>query len=261
MPLPLHQSIPDGMSEPTNSTVIDSATAYARWSAVARELVETLASCSACLRSKLARDVQHEDWQTVLDGVHQGITEVFMFAQQSSDVVGMAPARVSSVAASHALDHPLAQLARGYAAAFEAVGLVGLLLGSMSDAEIPSSAPEFIALGHRAAQALVPGLDLAFGRRRLGSVAQMCEHIGALENQADALFRSATALLLGPSGRLPEVVPTADRAVEEAEGAQQAAVRWTAHRATTLRLLVALEMLTDRCEDVADALLLVERLR
>lgn len=276
------ESKADGMSEATDPTAVAPATTYARWSAVAQALAETLSNCSVCLQARLTRDVQHEDWQIVLDGVHRGVTEAFMFTQQHASLTesgattaAKTAGEAASATAMRVFDHPLAQLGRAYAAAFEAVGLACLLLGNRPIAEIPPSAREFIELSRRAAQALVQGLDLAFGRRRLGSVAQICEHIGALENQADALFRNATAALLGPRtrarGQRTQVAVKTE--AEEGTGEVRTGLetvgleemdeleeQWTAQCAATLRLLVALEMLTDRCEDVADALLLVERL-
>ncbi len=79
---------------------------------------------------------------------------------------------------------------------------------------------------------------MLLGTRRSGSIAQLAAYVGTLEGQADTLLRGFLAAPLQNS----------------THGRQQDA----ADRQNTERhILLALEAMTDRCEDIADALLAV----
>lgn len=147
------------------------------------------------------------------------------------------------------LEHPLVRLARAYRAAFDAHGVALLLTDD--GAPIPSEARGLVERAAQAARLLGKLTDLIYHGRGLGTVAHLCEHVGALENQADALYRSAVSALFSASGA-PGVTPRTNGANEQVE------TRWTAERAWRFHLLCALEALTDRCEDIADELMLVD---
>lgn len=134
-------------------------------------------------------------------------------------------------------DHPLARLARAYAEAFEAVryAIASLAQHPQGQGRLPAQLAES---AERAAGALVQAIELVFGQRRFGSLSNIFAYVGAVEGQADDLLRRGIESLLGA-------------------GADPATGGWDRRRADELRTLLALEALTDRCEDVADALLLV----
>ncbi|MBF6590940.1 MAG: hypothetical protein IVW57_10495 [Ktedonobacterales bacterium] len=139
-----------------------------------------------------------------------------------------------------AFDHPLVQLARAYGTAFGAVETAAQLL-ARAPTERPTRAAERITeLAVRAAKDLRQAVNLAFGQRGLGTVQHLCDHIATLENQADALYHSAVAMYLSKCG------------------AARPGPRWTRDDAEHIQCLAALEALTDRCEDVAEALLLAQ---
>jgi hypothetical protein len=145
------------------------------------------------------------------------------------------------------LEHPLVRLARAYRAAFDAHG-VALLLLADDEARIPDEARGLVERATQAARLLGRLTDLIYRSRGLGSVAHLCENIGLLENQADALYRSAVSALFSTGGG--NGAPGATTSQEQ--------TRWTAERAWRFHLLCALEALTDRCEDIADELMLVD---
>lgn len=148
------------------------------------------------------------------------------------------------------LEHPLVRLARAYRAAFDAHG-VALLLLADDQALMPGEASGLVERAAQAAKLLGRLTDLIYHERGLGSVAHLCENVGMLENQADALYRSAVGALFSANGATG-VTSTAASAQEQAQ------TRWTAERAWRFHLLCALEALTDRCEDIADELMLVD---
>jgi hypothetical protein len=147
------------------------------------------------------------------------------------------------------LEHPLVRLAHAYRAAFDAQG-VALLLLADDQALMPSEARGLVDRAAQAARLLGRLTNLIYHGRGLGSVAHLCENVGMLENQADALYRSAVSALFGSHG--PHGVTPLNDAHERVE------TRWTAERAWRFHLLCALEALTDRCEDIADELMLVD---
>lgn len=204
---------------------------YVEWSALAHELIAALACCRMCLQAYATPAEQDSRWQSLLGTVHRGVVHSTALAN------ACIPTQAGDTSGSQ--NHPLAQLGRAYTAALESVGLAGLLLGGVTAEKMPPSAGDFVDLAYRAANALSQALDLAFGRRRLGSVSHLCAHVGALENQADSLFRGSVGALLGGRGEL------------------RAPRQWTRDRAETLRLLMVLEVLSDRCEDIADAVLVL----
>lgn len=141
------------------------------------------------------------------------------------------------------IEHPTVQLAHTYVAAFETIGSVALLIGNLQPDQLTVGVSMFVQLAQRAAGVLYEAVGLLTGQRKLGSVANACKVIGGLEDQADALFRSQIAALF-------------QRA--DADVAAVIDGGWTEQTARMVRTFVALESLTDRCEDIADALLLAE---
>jgi len=128
---------------------------------------------------------------------------------------------------------PLRQLARAYLSGFEAVGAVALL---SQQTTLPVEAPQLVELAAKSARALQQLTDLVFGNRHLGSVDSTFAYVGSLENQADSLFRAG---------------------VRQLAKASSGDVTQPGDVATRYRSLVSLELLTDRCEEIAESLLLV----
>lgn len=150
------------------------------------------------------------------------------------------------------LEHPLVRLAHAYRAAFDAHAVALLLMDDR--APMPGEARGLVERAAQAARLLNKLADLIYRGRGLGTVAHLCENVGALENQADALYRSAVSALFRANG-----APSESGATSRANNADdQAPTRWTAERAWRFHLLCALEALTDRCEDIADELMLVD---
>jgi hypothetical protein len=204
------------------------------WLVLTQQLVAAIAGCSDCFRPQAADGGLAASCQAALDVVHQG-------TDQASRMAHAAAAGVSSEQGGD--DHPLDRLARSYAEAFRAVGVACLL--AKNDATLAMSPRELslIGLAHDAAQVLTRAVGLIVGARRLGSLVQMCEAVGEYEDRADAVFREAVAFRLGK------------------REAERDLPGWSRQHAAELRALSALEALTDRCEDIADILLIVALVR
>lgn len=147
------------------------------------------------------------------------------------------------------LEGPLLRLTRAYRRAFDALGAACLLLASDAEAFPPdgSASATLVGLVERAAQcasALVKATNLLYTRQGLGTTAHFCAYIGDLENQADTLYRGAVSALF--------------RLKESGKEAGRRHRGWTPEHARRFRLLSALEGLSDRCEEIADELLLLD---
>ncbi|GAC1457068.1 MAG: hypothetical protein PVSMB4_17130 [Ktedonobacterales bacterium] len=201
------------------------------WPALARQLVVALEGCAACFDRHVDGAARAAACQGVLDGVRASITQASQFAR---DLSASLPAQPDGLEG-----HPLIRLAQSYAAAFQAVGVACLLAEHAATLDGDPLGPRLITLACESAETLVQANRLIFGQRLLGSPVQMCGHVGKLEDQADEVFRNAIASRLGDRAA-PSNGPT-----------------WSQHQADELRILSALEALTDRCEDIADMLLVV----
>ncbi len=133
--------------------------------------------------------------------------------------------------------YPWAELGRAYAAAFTAAGMVALQVAA-GPLRMTALAGELARLALRAAKTLAHGVGLLLGTRQSGSIGQISAYVGTLESQADTLLRGFLA------------APPQKR---RNGGQQTDAERDSVDR----QVLLALEAMTDRCEDIADALLAV----
>jgi hypothetical protein len=115
---------------------------------------------------------------------------------------------------------------------------------------LPPAAEPLVERASQAARQLVIITDLIFNGRGLGSTTDLCAYVGELENQADAMYRGAVSALFG--------LKEAERAEPAPGGSTRGASVWTPEHIRRFRVLNALESLTDRCEEIADELLLLE---
>lgn len=217
---------------------------YERWALLNDMLEGVLDRCLCLAQHDHSPDGPEADNEALLTQVQQGVL------QASQLEVWWRQAGISSVR--EPLEPPGVQLARTYSAAFEAVGVVALLLGNLPEGRLPASTAPFAALlidlAHIAAHAVHEELDLVFGRRRLGTVTNIHAYVASLENQADDVFRARVDAVLGNTRHV----------IAGSEGGEHGVGQWPQQTAQTMRLLIALEALTDRCEDIADALLFVK---
>ncbi|GEM_PF-3467104 len=213
------------------------------WRQLTDELIGGLTFCADCLgrEETVANErAQAVAAQTLLSGVSKGIAQagnlIERLRQRYADEESEGIEAVTSFS-----QHPLVRLAQTYLNAFEAVGVVSLLVFDMPlPQQMRATAVKCVSLALQAARELRRAINLVFASQGLGTVADSCAHIGRLENQADAAFQTALIAIFGqPSG-------------------EHVGQRWTQNEAGTLRLLLALEALTDRCEEIAEMLLLVE---
>lgn len=217
---------------------------YEQWSQLNNTLEGVLDRCLHLAQHDHTAEGRDADNEALLAQVQQGVlqaAQLEVWLRQGSS----SPIR-------EPLEPPGVQLARTYSAAFEAVGVVALLLGDLPGERLPASTAPFAALlidlAHIAAHAVHEELDLVFGRRRLGTVTNIHAYVASLENQADDVF----------CARVDAVLGNMRTATAGNEGGKHGVGPWPQQTAQTMRLLIALEALTDRCEDIADALLFVK---
>jgi hypothetical protein len=246
-----------GSQDNTNATTTSGDyTAHGGWAALADELIAALAALEQAIKVKLqsaaensrqGSDTEAPEWQQVREHLHQGAARTAVQLAQVAQIATFhAPDRDTAVAwtSVHArpFDHPLIQLAQAYGAAFGAVEMATQLYEPLPKAQVPNAAERLVELALKAAKGLRQAVDLAFGQQGLGTVQLLCDYIATLENQADALYHSAVVIYL---------------ARRKGDGQE---ARWTDADAKHIQRLSALEALTDRCEEVAEALLLAEHL-
>lgn len=245
----------------------DSDTSHAAWSALADELIAALTALDRYIEIKARTAEGPRDQDRSLDvaaadaandagleevrsHLHQGagraaaqlghLAQAAPHAEQDGEIAETAASW--STAHRRPFDHSLIQLVQAYGAAFGTVEAATTSLARTPAAHMPGAAGRLVELAVRSAKGLRQAMDLAFGQQGLGTVQHLCDHIATLENQADALYHSAVAT-----------------ALSRPRTAGQAA-RWTAEDAEHIRRLATLEALTDRCEEIAEALLLAEYL-
>lgn len=166
-------------------------------------------------------------------------------AQQALDNIQLGHAQLAGLAACEqglgdaggigAGAWPLQRLATAYRAAFDALAGVCLGVPSQGSGEDTIEAAQFLEFVQRAAEALLRAVDLIFAQRGLGSVSDTCAYVARLENKSDALFHRCVARAMS-QGRTQEP---------------------NAAPATIFEALETLEGIMDRCEEIAEALLLV----
>jgi hypothetical protein len=201
------------------------------WMPLAEQLLTVFRQCVICVQPTLSPDARAEAAQATLEAALAGVSQSLALIGSSSDnTVGMQPPLQGNA---------WTELGHAYAAAFASAGSVVLRATGKSQ-NPPALAPEMARLALRAAETLAHGMGLLFGLRRSGSIAHVCAHIGSLESQADSLKR---AFLTSP--------PASANAEGEGKNGRSDDV--------DRQLLAALEAMTDRCEEVADALLTVAR--
>jgi hypothetical protein len=132
-------------------------------------------------------------------------------------------------------EYPWNEISRAYAAAFTAAGMVALQTLTWSPRMVALAA-ELARLALRAAETLNHGVGLLLGTRLSGSIVQVCAYVGTLEGQADTVLRGYLA------------APAEGYGYGSAQGITNTS---SAER----QVLLALEAMTDRCEDIADVLL------
>jgi hypothetical protein len=204
------------------------------WPPLAAHLADIFGTCLTYVRMDPADPDRAALAQQIMDAVQYGITETAMLAAEiNADIASMHRDTLDST------EHPMLRFAHTFEAAFRSVAVVALLIGGPSALPVDSSSRELISLAQSAADVLARAVGLVFGQRHLGSVVQWCERVGTVEDRADVVFHNA-------------VTERLRKAAKSAGG-----TTWTAEQAKDLHLLSALEALTDRCEEIADALLIV----
>ncbi len=147
------------------------------------------------------------------------------------------------------LESPLSRLAHAYRRAFDALGAACLLLGD-DTVPLPPAAEPLVERASQAARQLVKVTDLIYNERGLGSTEHLCAYISELENQADVMYRGAVNALFG--------LKAAERVGSSTGSSRRGRGVWTPEHTRRFHLLNALESLTDRCEEIASELLLLE---
>jgi hypothetical protein len=194
------------------------------WLHLSEGLITTYQQCLTCVQPHLEHTARASAAQVAVETALQG----------NAAALALIGAPTSGAVNRSQLEHeyPWLEIGRAYAAAFTAAGFVALQASSAS-ARMASLASELARLALRAAETLAHGVGLLLGTRQSGSLAQISAYVGTLEGQADTLLRGYLAAPPGGNG----------------SGRQ----RNSADR----QMLLALEAMTDRCEDIADALLAV----
>lgn len=206
-----------------------SETARADWLHLAERLITTCQQCLACVQPHQPEATRARAIQATVETALQGNSAALALVEASVE------GTVGGPATRH--ESPWTEIGRAYAAAFTAAGFVALQ-ASEGSPRITSLAPELARLALRAAETLAHGVGLLLGTRQSGSLGQVCAYIGSLESQADSFVR---AFLTAPARK--------DGSVPRQEDPQ----RYAADR----QILTALEAMTDRCEDIGDALLAI----
>lgn len=199
------------------------------WLHLADLLIATYQGCLMCVQPHLETAMRTRAIEATVESALQGHSAALALIESPTE----------SILDSRTLqqEHPWAEIGRAYAAAFTAAGVVALQAPERSP-RISALAPELARLALRAAETLAHGIGLLLGTRQSGSLAQVCAYIGSLENKTDTLLRSFLAAPAPPGGN------------DARQGNLQ---RYTTDR----QILKALEAMTDRCEDIGDALLAI----
>lgn len=199
------------------------------WLRLAEHLVTTYQQCLTCVQPSLGEAERVRTVQATVERALQGNAAALAFIEASAEEARPLPAQTH--------ESSWTEIGRAYAAAFTAAGCVALQAPESSP-RIPSLAPELARLALRAAETLAHGVGLLLGTRQSGSIAQVCTYIGSLENQSDTLLRGFLTAPVRKDGNAPW---------------QEDPQRSAAER----QMLIALETMTDRCEDIGDALLVI----
>jgi hypothetical protein len=207
-------------------------TARADWLQLCNRLITAYQQCLACVQPHLEGAARARAAQAAVETALEG----------SSAALALIEATAEGAGGNHAPHHEYiwTGIGRAYAAAFTSAGLVALQIPTCSP-RMTSLAPELARLALRAAETLAHGVGLLLGIRQSGSLAQVCAYIGTLEGQADTLLRT---FLTAPARK-------GRNNSWQGDPHQHAADR---------QLLTALEAMTDRCEDIGDALLVMAHL-
>jgi hypothetical protein len=198
--------------------------ARADWLHLSERLITTYQQCLTCVQPHLEPAARASAAQAVVETALQGNAAALALSGTAT------PGAVNRSLLEH--EYPWLEIGRAYAAAFTAAGFVALQASGTSS-RIASLAPELARLALRAAETLAHGVGLLLGTRQSGSIAQISAYVGTLEGQADTLLRGFLAAPPGGNG-----------SGRQRKGADR-------------QMLLALEAMTDRCEDIADALLAV----
>jgi hypothetical protein len=214
--------------EAANSLVLSQGEALqAGWMSLAEQLMQVFQRCAACVQPTSNLTTRTEKTQAALEAALAGVSESLTLIESSADsVVGSQPPLQGNA---------WTGIGHAYAAAFASAGFLALRAAE-HPGNFPAVAYDLARLAQRAAETLAHGMGLLLGLRRSGSIAHVCEHIGSLEGQADSLMRAFLTL--------PPAKGEGDNSKSDD---------------MNRRLLAAVEAMTDRCEDVADALLAAAR--
>lgn len=207
--------------------LILSEAAHADWLHLSEYLITAYHQCLTCVQPHLEAAARERAAQAAVETALQG----------NAAALALIGAAASGVANRQARPYESSwiEIGRAYAAAFTAAGFVALQTPGASS-RMTALAAELARLALRAAETLAHGVGLLLGTRQSGSIAQISAYVGALEGQADTLLRG---FLASPPGG------------KRNGGQRDSAAQYSADRQT----LLALEAMTDRCEDIADALL------
>jgi hypothetical protein len=202
---------------------------HADWLRLSEQLTAVYKQCGMCVRPVMEAAHRSSITHATLEAASRGESAALKLKEPAAE----------GDTASHVVfdSHIREEVSRAYAAAFAAAGLTALRAAEHPQ-KFSAPAPELARLAQRAAEALAHGMGLLLGVRQSGSIAQVCAYIGSLESQTDTLLR---AFLASPPERVGNNAQQGD------------ADRYSADR----QILTALEAMTDRCEDIADAFLAV----
>jgi hypothetical protein len=207
-------------------TLTLSEAARTDWLHLSKCLITAYQQCLTCMQPHLEEATRDKASQAAVESALQGNAAALA-------LIGVSAEGVNRQALHH--ESPWIEIGRAYAAAFTAAGFVALQASGTS-VRMATLSAELARLALRAAETLAHGVGLLLGTRKSGSIAQISAYVGTLEGQADTLLRG---FLASPSGG------------KRNGGQRDDAAQYSADRQT----LLALEAMTDRCEDIADALL------
>jgi hypothetical protein len=216
----------DDQAPPLHGSQILSERTRAEWLGLSERLITAYHQCLTCVQPHLEEAARAKATQATVETTLQGNAAAMALIE------AMAERGESDLLLHH--KYPWTEIGHAYAAAFTAAGMVALQAEACSS-RMASLASELARLALRAAETLAHGVGLLLGTRRSGSIAQVCAYVGTLEGQADTLLRGYLAA--PPERRSTGTEPGPDIS---------SAVR---------QCLLALEAMTDRCEDIADGLL------
>lgn len=209
-----------------SGTLTLSEAARTDWLHLSKCLITAYQQCLTCVQPHLEEATRDKATQAAVESALQGNAAALA-------LIGVSAEGVNRQALHH--ESPWIEIGRAYAAAFTAAGFVALQASGTSARMAPLSS-ELARLALRAAETLAHGVGLLLGTRQSGSIAQIFAYVGTLEGQADTLLR----------GFLATPPQTKMNSRQQADADKHNANR---------QVLLALEAMTDRCEDIADALL------